>query len=352
LEGLIKHELTNDFYKNILKGYEKYIMPDCSHNLIKKDFKDTDEDYKKSGQFVCEIFHKSHYFFDLDKGKTRTEEEVDKFINLLFGNYEKFPTPDEYGMSLAYQASFRSNFPGERQIGAAIVAEDGEVVSVGSIRAPASTSSPSHLDLDSISEGYDRKKLYIRKQTDMLGKIKKHKSIGVEYRKIIENVIKALEDSIEFHPCTHAELSAIIDAAKLGVSVKNATLYTTTFPCHICAKDIITAGLRRVVFIEAYPKSKTPDLYPNIISLNGNKQDGIILFEIFFGVSPSRYHYVYANKNRPNRLQKERFKEDKITYLEYDAPSYYKDRENDIINYYKNKNPEFLYSLLVGINKK
>ena len=45
----------------------------------------------------------------------------------------------------------------------------------------------------------------------------------------------------------HAEQNAIIQAAKLGVSVQGATLYCTHQPCSICAKMIINSGIARVV---------------------------------------------------------------------------------------------------------
>ncbi len=51
----------------------------------------------------------------------------------------------------------------------------------------------------------------------------------------------------------HAEQNAIIQAAKLGVSVEGATLYCTHQPCSICAKMIINSGITRVVFEEGYP---------------------------------------------------------------------------------------------------
>ena len=51
----------------------------------------------------------------------------------------------------------------------------------------------------------------------------------------------------------HAEQNAIIQAAKLGVSVQGATLYCTHQPCSICAKMIINSGIARVVFDEGYP---------------------------------------------------------------------------------------------------
>ena len=46
----------------------------------------------------------------------------------------------------------------------------------------------------------------------------------------------------------HAEQNALIQAAKLGVSVEGATLYCTHQPCTICTKLIINAGIARIVY--------------------------------------------------------------------------------------------------------
>lgn len=51
----------------------------------------------------------------------------------------------------------------------------------------------------------------------------------------------------------HAEQNAIIQAAKLGISIDGATLYCTHFPCTICARMIINAGISRIVYIHPYP---------------------------------------------------------------------------------------------------
>ena len=51
----------------------------------------------------------------------------------------------------------------------------------------------------------------------------------------------------------HAEQNAIIQAAKLGVSIEGATLYCTHQPCVICAKMIVNAGISRVVYGAGYP---------------------------------------------------------------------------------------------------
>ena len=52
---------------------------------------------------------------------------------------------------------------------------------------------------------------------------------------------------------THAEQNAIIQAARLGVSIEGATLYCTHQPCVICAKMIVNAGIVRVVYERGYP---------------------------------------------------------------------------------------------------
>lgn len=52
---------------------------------------------------------------------------------------------------------------------------------------------------------------------------------------------------------THAEANAIIQAAFHGVSTAGATLYCTTAPCTICAKMLINAGVKRIVYEDGYP---------------------------------------------------------------------------------------------------
>lgn len=51
----------------------------------------------------------------------------------------------------------------------------------------------------------------------------------------------------------HAEQNAIIQAATLGQSIEDATIYVTNQPCVICAKMIINAGIKRIVVKEGYP---------------------------------------------------------------------------------------------------
>ena len=51
----------------------------------------------------------------------------------------------------------------------------------------------------------------------------------------------------------HAEQNAIVQAAYLGVSIDDSTLYCTNQPCILCAKMLINAGVKRIVIKEGYP---------------------------------------------------------------------------------------------------
>ena len=58
----------------------------------------------------------------------------------------------------------------------------------------------------------------------------------------------------------HAEANAITKVAKSGNNSKDATLYVTAAPCVECAKLIIQAGIKRVVYRDAYRLTDGVDL--------------------------------------------------------------------------------------------
>ena len=58
----------------------------------------------------------------------------------------------------------------------------------------------------------------------------------------------------------HAEQNAIIQAAFHGVSIREAVLYCTNLPCIICAKMLINAGVRRIVYVEGYADALTEEM--------------------------------------------------------------------------------------------
>jgi len=51
----------------------------------------------------------------------------------------------------------------------------------------------------------------------------------------------------------HAEQNAIIQAAVMGISIKGAEIYSTFQPCVLCAKMLINAGIKKIVYKGEYP---------------------------------------------------------------------------------------------------
>src|SRR5690606_14932011 len=102
----------------------------------------------------------------------------------------------------------------------------------------------------------------------------------------------AITDLTEYGRVVHAEMCAICDAARLGRSIKGATLYCTTFPCHNCTKHVLAAGLSKVVYMEPYPKSKAKELHENEIEIEQESADRVA-FLPFLGISPYRYRDIF-----------------------------------------------------------
>jgi len=58
----------------------------------------------------------------------------------------------------------------------------------------------------------------------------------------------------------HAEQNAIIQAATFGVPLLGASIYITHFPCVLCSKMIINAGIKRIVYSQGYPDQMSQDI--------------------------------------------------------------------------------------------
>ena len=134
---------------------------------------------------------------------------------------------------------------------------------------------------------------------------------------------------------THAEMTALMDAARLGRSVKNATIYVTTFPCHNCAKHIIASGIRRIVYVEPYAKSKATELSGDALTHYSKSVDRVVL-EHFHGISPSRYREIFAKPN------KRRDENNNVKHWHYDTP---KPMVNQFIGTHTMIEPNVLKSL-------
>ena len=77
--------------------------------------------------------------------------------------------------------------------------------------------------------------------------------------------------------CIHAEQNCVVQAAYHGVSVAGATIYTTHQPCLTCAKLIVNAGIRRIVYSGEYPDPLAAEMI---------RQAGVVLERIILDPAP------------------------------------------------------------------
>lgn len=58
----------------------------------------------------------------------------------------------------------------------------------------------------------------------------------------------------------HAEQNCLCQAARYGISVEGAVIYCTNFPCVICAKMLINAGIKKIYYAEGYPDELSQEM--------------------------------------------------------------------------------------------
>lgn len=279
--------------------------------LIKRD---EDEVEDRFGQRLSGAFPLADVFVDVDD-ISEAENVLSRFFKGFFGANDVSPTRDEYGMYIAKSASLRS-LDLSRQVGAAIFSPDGEVIALGCNEVPKAgggtywnDDSPDGRDFNIGRDENERIKraLLIDVVRRIFRQYAKREEI-VSY--VMAEMVKSgssvrdalVMDLLEFGRIIHAEMSAICDCSRIGRSVKGATLYCTTFPCHICAKHIIASGIKKVVFIEPYPKSYAEQLHGDSMIVQTGKYFGDrIQFAPFVGVAPARFREVFERLRRKDQ---------------------------------------------------
>lgn len=276
---------------------------DDAESLVKIDEKETGNDH---GQRVGDIFHEADLIVNADLPQLNPEQQVERFVNLLFGSNSISPTKIEYGMYIAKSASLRT-IDLSRQVGAAVFNQSGEILSLGTNEVPKAGggtywSSEAYDDRD-YKRGRDSND---KRKKDILSELMKAFDSSAEVEQILKIPgIKRSQfmDALEYGRIIHAEMSAICDAARIGRPLKESVLYCTTFPCHMCAKHIVASGIGEVVFLEPYPKSLASELHGDSIEIEGQPR-GIYssfpktLFRHFYGVSPRRYRDLFEKHRR------------------------------------------------------
>jgi deoxycytidylate deaminase len=293
-----------------------------AEELIARDQREREHEY---GQNVLDTFWQADVFLDATDPSSM-QETAHRFVELVFGHPFRTPTRDEYGMFLAHGAALRSS-SGGRQVGASIMRE-GDVVAVGTNEVP--TAGGGQYWEGSAPDGRDHMRPFDTTATttralfaDVLARLRAKKWLVRSKQKLkISDLLEQADDSrvlesmkpeaddpttlterapllsiIEFMRAVHAEMSTLMSSARHGISVANGVLFSTTFPCHECARHIVAAGIARVVFIEPYPKSRVGQLYDDSISVDTEIQNRVP-FRAFVGIAPRLYSTVFCAPER------------------------------------------------------
>jgi deoxycytidylate deaminase len=258
------------------------------------------------GQRVSSIFHDGDFIIDANAPSTSIDNQVTRMCNILFGSNKIAPTRQEHGMFIARAVSLTS-LDLSRQVGAAIFSADGEVISLGSNEVPKAGGGSYWL-----ADGNFDDREYMRgrdsnqeRKTELLREIAAIADVKDPIKFIADDRVRNSEfmDALEYGRVVHAEMIAICDAARRGRALSNATLVVTTFPCHMCAKHIIAAGISKVIYLEPYPKSLTPHLHADSVVIESADRGRYVRFpsvqfDHFYGVSPRRYRELFERNKR------------------------------------------------------
>lgn len=277
---------------------------DQADDLIARD----ENEPPSLGQKFRDTFYLSDAFIEAGSEEAATTKiQVERFLDLLFGTKIISPHRDEYGMFLAHAAALRSSSLA-RQVGAAILSEAAEILAVGTNDVPRfgggqywEGEKPDARDHIIKMDVSDTMKTDIVREILQNLEPKWSELTPMEQETMINAALAKLKPTrimnlTEFTRAVHAEMEALSSALRIGVSVRGATLYTTTFPCHGCAKHIVVAGISRVVYIEPYPKSLAIDLHNDSIAVEEQEEGEHpkVRFRPFVGIAPRRYDALFS----------------------------------------------------------
>ncbi|MBL8587007.1 MAG: dCMP deaminase [Methylobacteriaceae bacterium] len=325
-----------------------------AEQIIKRDEKEHDNQF---GQNVSDIFHDADYIINNDIAANTVRDQVCRFCELIFGANFISPNKQEYGMFLAKSAALRS-LDLSRQVGAAIFTPDGDIVALGCNEVPKANGGAYWCDevhddrdyLRTVDPNEKRKKEIMEEMAQSISN-----AVPSANRHKIEQAISDSKfmDALEYGRIIHAEMAAITDAARTGRTIANGQMYCTTFPCHMCAKHIVAAGIKTVTFLEPYPKSLAERLHSDSISVEsgdrGKYRDyPATEFIHFFGVTPRRYRELFEGTKRKSNGEFVKYKEgSRQPIMNYIYP-FYERLELEIIE----PKSEFMRKLRALANKK
>ncbi len=292
---------------------ERHLVNDLG--MTKKDAddlleRDGEESKLPHGQRLNKTFHLADFFVSATASHDRLRGDIQRVVEVLFGNPFVTPTFDEYAMFLAYAAALRSADL-SRQVGA-VMTREREVLSTGANDCPRSGGGlywqergpgPEPYFDEPQGRDYTRKEDSNRvKQLEMIQLIMMDIEDDKDLKEHSEKIKKLLDSSrikdlTEFGRVVHAEMEALLACGRNGIPTRDATLFCTVFPCHNCAKHLVAAGVKRVVYVEPYPKSKALEFHTDSIVTTPTEDEigrNRVRFEPFVGIGARRFFDLFS----------------------------------------------------------
>lgn len=249
------------------------------------------------GQNVRQTIEAADFYIRNDgDNDAAVRKALGRFLEILFSVGVQTPTRDELAMQTAMSIATGSACL-SRQVGAAIVSKAGEIIGQGMNDVPKYGGG-----LYSSEAGDNDNRCWKWKSKECHNDLHKKKLLSkIQLSLAEQDVLKkdadkgiataiskaGVKDLIEFSRSVHAEMEAIVSVARSGkVGLVGSTLYTTTFPCHNCARHIVASGIDRVIYIEPYTKSLALQLHDDAISTNEADAGKKVLFLQYEGVAP------------------------------------------------------------------
>lgn len=289
-------------------------------------FVERDEDAGSTyGQKVADTFHLADFFVDntperiLDHKENplwNVNDQLGRLFDILMHEKICRPTPSETGMFHAYGAQLRSACL-SRQVGAALMDRQGNLLSTGTNEVPrAGGGVYGGVFFDTEQDPLTDNRCahygnYCRNTEAAIGIVSELIDAVPELKNADNATLRkqlkktSLGRLLEFSRAVHAEMDALLSAARQGASPVGGRLFTTTFPCHYCARHIVSAGIDEVQYIEPYPKSRALELHgdaivqsrdgwiaPSSADVNGKNRSSV-LFRPFTGVAPRMYRRAF-----------------------------------------------------------
>ncbi|MFO1127894.1 MAG: anti-phage dCTP deaminase [Rhodospirillales bacterium] len=294
------------------------------------------------GQKVRETSHLADFFVRNDKENTnQLKVTISRYCDILFSTSIITPARDESAMYNAMAAASRSACM-SRQVGAAIYSEEGELIGIGWNDVPKSGGglyTTEDRDDDHRCYLWGERLCHNDKQKEEL------------YAKIISSIQKAvpsveteklrsilattgIRSLIEFSRAVHAEMEAIISVARSAKDgLRGSTLFSTTFPCHSCARHIVASGIAKVVYIEPYPKSLALNLHEDSVSMDEKDNGRKVIFLQYEGVAPRNMLRLFKNGLERKENGRVVIRDKKTSFPVFPQPlDSYVSREQMIVN--------------------